>query len=485
MKKLSARALAAVATLALAACNGGNNVATPQSAGGAGLTVASPPQRILAQIVGIGDSLTAGEQSNGLLGANITPNPLGGPFPSVQATQTHGAWALFWSQANNGADVTTAATSPLPLIKAPGIGGVLVPTAAGSLAPIQVDCTGPNNALAFSFGTALQTRLAPTQPLDLGVPGQTLHEAIYQTGPNSPCVSNSGSPLDAIAGIVRAENENFYPVLGTFPQNTSQLDAALSLHPTLTTVWLGANDVLKYMFTNGAVAITDQGQFRADLTQIVQRLQAAGSKVVLLNLPNIPGAAQFTPTNPPVLAQYLGSQLLPAGVPAATVGQISAGVSQILAAQYTLGTNGLLTQTGFGKVLVAIQTTLKTGAPLTIALNPAGDFVLDAVAQNAAANNAAYNTIIASVASSNGAALADVATLFTQASTTGLPVNPPKCCNALFGGGLFSLDGLHPSNTGYALIANLMINATNAAYGTTIAPANVGAIYAADPYAPH
>jgi lysophospholipase L1-like esterase len=136
-------------------------------------------------------------------------------------------------------------------------------------------------------------------------------------------------------------------------------------------------------------------------------------------------------------------------------------------------------------VLVAIQTTLQTGKPLTIALNPAGDFVLDAVAQNASAQNAAYNTIIANVASTNGAALADVATLFNQAATTGIPVNPPKCCNALYGGGLFSLDGLHPSNTGYALIANLMITAANTGYGTSIAPVNVSAIYATDPYAPH
>ncbi len=483
MMKRSAQALAAIATLALAACGGGGG--STQSGPPPAPTASNPPKtNPLANIVGIGDSLTAGVQSNGLLGVNAA-NPIpGSPFTAVQATQTRGAWALFWQQANNGADISTAGTSPLPLIKAPGIGGILVPTATGSLASIQADCTGPNNALAFSASTALQTRLATNNPQDLGVPGQTLHEALYQTGPNSPCTLNTGSPLDPLAAIVRSENVDFFPILGTFPANSSQVDDAVQLRPTLATVWLGSNDLLKFMFTNGGIAITDQNQFQADLQTIVSRLRNVGTNVVLVNLPTVSGAAQFTPTNPPVLAQYIAARLVPAGVPAAAAAQLAGGASQLLAAQYGLGANGLLTLNGFGTVLTAIQRTLQTGAPLAITLQPAGDFVTDANVQIANTYNAAYNTIIANVAKANGSPLVDVNGLLAQA-TAGVPINPPKCCNALYGGGIFSLDGLHPSNTGYALIANLFISTVNAAYGTTIAPVNVGAIYATDPYAPH
>ena len=54
-----------------------------------------------------------------------------------------------------------------------------------------------------------------------------------------------------------------------------------------------------------------------------------------------------------------------------------------------------------------------------------------------------------------------------------------------FGGGILALDGLHPTNTGYAIIANAWIATINTAYGTSIPAVNVNAIYATDPYAPH
>jgi hypothetical protein len=54
----------------------------------------------------------------------------------------------------------------------------------------------------------------------------------------------------------------------------------------------------------------------------------------------------------------------------------------------------------------------------------------------------------------------------------------------VYRGGLSSLDGLHPSNTGYALIANVFIDQLNASYNLGIPDVNVAAVYATDPYAP-
>ena len=50
-----------------------------------------------------------------------------------------------------------------------------------------------------------------------------------------------------------------------------------------------------------------------------------------------------------------------------------------------------------------------------------------------------------------------------------------------FLGGLFSLDGLHPSNTGYAIIANEFIKGINGAFGTTYRSANIASIADHDP----
>lgn len=53
-----------------------------------------------------------------------------------------------------------------------------------------------------------------------------------------------------------------------------------------------------------------------------------------------------------------------------------------------------------------------------------------------------------------------------------------------FLGGFFSLDGLHPTNTGYALLANVFIDRMNAALNTKIADVDVSAVAAVDPLFP-
>ena len=53
-----------------------------------------------------------------------------------------------------------------------------------------------------------------------------------------------------------------------------------------------------------------------------------------------------------------------------------------------------------------------------------------------------------------------------------------------FLGGLFSLDGLHPTNTGYAIMANQFIQTINANFKTSIPLANVQQIAASDPLLP-
>ena len=62
---------------------------------------------------------------------------------------------------------------------------------------------------------------------------------------------------------------------------------------------------------------------------------------------------------------------------------------------------------------------------------------------------------------------------FAQAAA----INPGTCCTVTFEGGLVSFDGLHPSNTGYALIAYDVIRVTNARYGTHIPEIDVRKAY--------
>ncbi|MBV9646177.1 MAG: hypothetical protein JO043_01795 [Candidatus Eremiobacteraeota bacterium] len=474
------RAVAGSALVAVVSygCNGGGTTTLPSFG-----TPPKPPVKASLRIIGVGDSLTAGVQSDGLLGVDA-PNPIPmSPFPVAFRTQENGFWALLWQQANPQYSISDPSTSPLPLIAAPGVGTLLVPGANNAPTPIVTACA-QSNLNAYAFRSALSTRLnANVSPYDVGIPGQTVHEAIFQFQPTGPCNPPPG-PTGALAPLLM-ENAYFYPVLGTWGPSITQLNAAASLHGQIATVWLGSNDVLKAAFSGGAIGPTDTASVRADLTTIVQTLQKSGAKVAVANLVDILGAAFFFPG--PTFAQSLATLLEhanpPVPVPIANfLGQLYAGQ---VAKLYGIGPNGgYVTLQGVAIVTAAIQAHANLGTPPYV-LVPQGDFVTAALASKLHSANLAYNSAIANVAHTNGAALVDVYTLFVNAEKNGYRINPPVCCTLQFGGGFFSLDGLHPSNTGYAVLANLFITTIDNAFGTSIPQVDVASIYKTDPYAPH
>jgi hypothetical protein len=475
-------ALAAILAATLSACSGGGGRTIPGLGSASNPSTGTPVAAPVLKLVGVGDSLTAGVQSNGLMGADVSPNPFytgsasGSPFPIVQATQTHGFWALLWSQAN-GVAVNNPATSPLPLIAPPGIGQILVPeNSSGALTSISTAC-GSNNALAYSYGTALQTRLnAAAIPYDLGISGQTVHEALYQIAPETACgVPANAGIFGGLANIVNSESGNLLPVLGNFPRNTTQVAAAAGLHGTIDTVWLGSNDVLKYAFSEGALPPTVPSALQTDLVAIIKALQASGAKVAVANLVDIIHAAYFIPQTS--FAAVFTAELTPVlgSAGAAVAGpQLAAEVTATYGLQ-----GGYLTISGLPKILAAVA------AGQTLPALSAGDLIPAALAAQLVALNAAYNAAIAAAVAQTGAVLVDIHTPIAAAYAAGGVPIAPKCCGFAFGEGFFSLDGIHPSNTGYAIVANVFIKTLDAAFGTSIPPVNVSAIYATDIYAPH
>ena len=69
IKRVRASA-ALAAVVSLAACSGGGSSSSPH--------ILPPTVQSTVRIVGVGDSLTAGVQSQGLMGANVAPNPIPG-----------------------------------------------------------------------------------------------------------------------------------------------------------------------------------------------------------------------------------------------------------------------------------------------------------------------------------------------------------------------------------------------------------------------
>lgn len=305
------------------------------------------------------------------------------------------------------------------------------------------------------------------------------------------------------------------------------LGDALSQNPTFFTLSeVGGNDVLGYATTggDGSDPITDPSMFDGAFNALVDGLTAGGAKGVVTNVPYVTDLPHFTtvPNNALVLdaataANLTGFYQAVAGI--FTQVLINQGVepanAQALAAQYAITFNEgpnrflidvpvtatnplgfrqmteeellLLTidqdalKQGYGSAMIT-QEVLQVLGKLQQGGTPTeeeGALVLAAVS-GIDDNNAldsdelleiktatdAYNTTIASVASSKGLALVDLNAILTEASTNGIKFDDYTLTTGLVVGGLVSLDGIHLTARGYALMANEFLKAIDATYGS-------------------
>ncbi len=541
MKQSPAKRLLALALLAaLAGCGGGSAGSGPvvplQQLG------KRSPDTILTTIVGVGDSLTAGYQSDGFLGATGVDNPF---FKSHQIppTQENGWWADLDEQASGEpieraiARMYDPATSPLPLINGPGLDNQIVPYGDNPFFPfIQLKsgdvCTDNNgfDEAGYRLKGLTRVRINPdsTTIRNVGIPGLTLHEANTLHAPQtSTCKSLSGIP-GLLNQVIAEESGTFWPVLGNFVHlpRLTDVNAAASRHPTLATVWLGANDVLKYMGSGGRFlgGDRDAGQASSDLRATISTLRQAGARVVVANLPNIVDTGYFQRvTNPKrtkdcAIRTYASCLLGIAGIPFLVPefarhyhldtpdGCIPASTSKpcgyltlpalALTIQYYQANNGEAPD-------------LDCAVPAPHCKPVAGSglgayYITPAFAGKIQALNDAINQGIDDAARSSNAPLVDVHAIF-EGLASGNPsnpyfhqaasINPGKCCTLGYLWGILSFDGVHPSNTGYALIADDFIKTINHAYGTHIPEVDIESVYAGtrcsnrqycfpDPYAP-
>ena len=98
--------------------------------------------------------------------------------------------------------------------------------------------------------------------------------------------------------------------------------------------------------------------------------------------------------------------------------------------------------------------------------------------------NAEIAAAIAGVEQDRGVSIVpvDMFTFFDQARAQGVDIDGDGAADITTGylGGLFSLDGIHPTPTGNALIANAFIAAINQRFGNSIQPVNVARVAARD-----
>jgi lysophospholipase L1-like esterase len=524
MKKHTIAALALLVIASLTACGGsGGQSPIPSTNPGKGAAAAPTPAGGTT-LVGVGDSLTFGEQSNGMLGTPTTSSESAYPGGLVYPTQWSGFFAVLFdcyssigtASCNHTPYSITDPTPPsnpslavLPLIAAPGLGTQIVLNTA-LFADVQSGCSTINDA-AFGESSWKSTRVNPSIGIaDLGVPGITMHEALNMTGPyiGAPVQTSSGCgyatlPNDPTSGglesLVQSENSMFLPVLGEFQtaygSNTTEVNVAVGMKPKLTTVWLGANDVLKYIFSAGTAPTSDTpSQMQTDLTSIVKQIAGTGSKVLVADLPDILEMPQFFPQGTRLIDD-LATLLEPSLGSVTAAEEAATAINTYIGTQYGVTSGGYLTETGFLDILENCSASPSTCLTPTLDPSTPGSglgsvYITPAFAAKISALNTAYNTVIDGVANGSGSnvALVPISTTFQDILTSGgVTLAPGETITLQFGGGFVSWDGLHPSNFGYAYLANVFIGVADTKLGLAIpalSTAQLGQIVENDPYDP-
>jgi lysophospholipase L1-like esterase len=243
----------------------------------------------------------------------------------------------------------------------------------------------------------------------------------------------------------------------------TQVQQALSLGPTAITLWIGNNDVLGAAVRGRVVegvTITPAATFRALYSQVVAALKTSGAFIVAANLPDVSAIPFVTTIKPYVTNPTTGAPVLVAGSRVPLIGPAGPLPSTALV---TIAASTLLAQ-GIG-IPAALG---GTGAPLPdeVVLDPAE---IAMIQDRVNTNNQAIRDICAAAS----IPVLDVHAIFAELSTTGRHVGGITLTNAFLSGGVFSYDGVHPNDVGYALVANEWIRVINE-QGGALPPVDLG-----------
>ncbi|QJD96915.1 G-D-S-L family lipolytic protein [Mucilaginibacter robiniae] len=258
--------------------------------------------------------------------------------------------------------------------------------------------------------------------------------------------------------------------------STAYIDFVTAKPFTFFSNFLGNNDALSYA-TNGGVGdvLTDKNTFATLYNQAIAKLTATGAKGVVATIPDVTAIPYFNAVTPAALL---------AGVQKSAPTVTSLFVNAKSSADATSTTYAVRELTNSDYMVLTFPTA-KLG---TLVSTPYGNlpygltkytpidnqYVLD---QNEVAMTQdyvnAYNTTIKTVAASKSLAVCDIYSFFNSIKKNGLTEDGIFLNAGYITGGLFSLDGVHLTPRGYAVVANEFIKAINTQYGSTIPKVSV------------
>jgi len=266
-----------------------------------------------------------------------------------------------------------------------------------------------------------RNRLSPAMiPTNVAVSGATVHSLL--------------NDRSAAATPDQAASETDLVLM---PRQQTQIEYAESVAPELILCWIGNNDALGAATSFSqldASQLTPLASFDKDYVELADRLKAliaGGSKVVFANLPDVTKIGFLV--NRSDAESFLGFPVnLPDGDFTTIVAMLLMGIA---------GNDNLISDP---------------------------NFVLDSSeVASVNARIAQFNQVIQREADRLGMPVVDVHGIFDN-----LVATPPNILGFTlrnrFLGGLFSLDGVHPSTVGHALLANEFIRTIDSAFNMNV-----------------
>lgn len=378
----------------------------------------------LSKLVVVGDSLAAGVQN----------------FSLLESQQPHGFAKVIADQA--GVPLT------LPLVPYPGAPNVL-----------HLVTLGPPPVIEPVDGTLPRVpRLNPTeQPTDVAVPGVTVHQALYMR----PSL-NITDPVQGWANIVLG-----FPTPFVFPgEPRSEIEQAVDLKPTTVIMWLGNNDALVPALFGAIDTLTNPRSFFSDYDEILDRLRRTGASIITANIPDIAAIPFFTAATDIAAQAHLSRKELKDRLGLSPGDYVRPGAVPLI--------DDILSGKTAGPLPELCPAPSASPVPQVPCVLQKRDV------KKLRRAIAIYNAEIAFLAAAHHAVLFDAHAWFDGIRAHGYDVDG-KHLTAGFLGGIVSLDGIHPTNTGYAIIANEFIKRMNSQMGTHIPLADIAAIAAEDP----
>jgi lysophospholipase L1-like esterase len=350
--------------------------------------------------------------------------------------------------------------------------------------------------------------------------GKPLYALVIPTGATSPSPVQVGTATSiddnvsagglynhiGIPGIKAIEAQipqygafnKFLGRMSTTAGTQSLMDLAMAKKPTFFTYWLGANDVLGWA-TQGGVgnvitvpfvlnlgnytqtlgALTHPAMVSGSIAAQIDSLTKNGAKGAIANIPDVASTPYFTTV--PYNAASLTRQGQVDSLNGAYAGYNAAFPANKIV--WALGANPLILVDSLspGNIrkataedlicLTALGQIQGAGAGIVTPLADA--YVLDKYEATIARDYTnQYNAAIKAIADAKGLALVD-ANSYLKTIKSGIVYNNVGISAKFVEGGGFSLDGVHPTPRGYALIANEFIKAINAKYGSTLPAVDV------------